>query len=137
VLRVPEPVAATLLSSRSALSCNAVEDADEEARTDLAAAPGLLVEPGVFDDVPIGTRRPITAAHLRALRALSPNADQLYLVLSAANGPEVMSLSVLEQRVRAAGPYLVIAAADDLPAAMLPEVSAAAPDPDSPEAGSA
>lgn len=92
------------------------------------------MEPGVLDDVPIGGRRPVTAAHLRALRALAPNADQLYLVLSVAHGPEVMSLSVLEKRVRAAGPYLLIAAADDLPAAMLPEVSAPDPEPDSPEA---
>lgn len=50
------------------------------------------MEPGVLDDVPIGGRRPVTAAHLRALRALAPNADQLYLVLSVARGPEVMSL---------------------------------------------
>jgi hypothetical protein len=63
---------------------------------DAAAAPGLLVEPGVLDDVPVGGRRPVTAAHLRALRALAPNADQLYLVLSVAHGPEVMSLPVLE-----------------------------------------
>jgi hypothetical protein len=136
-LRVPEPVAAALLSSHSALSCSVVEDTCEEARPDAAASPGLLVEPGVFDDVPLGARHPVTTAHLRALRALTPNADQLYLVLSVANGPEVMPLSVLEQRVRTSGPYLVIAAADDLPAAMLPQVGDPAPNPDSPETGAA
>lgn len=116
-LRVPEPVAVRLLSSDSALSCSLPEAAVAEP----VAAPAQSVEPGVFDDGPIAQRRPVTAGHLQALRTVSRDADQLYLVLSAAHGPEVMSLSELERRVRSGGRYVIVAAAGDLPADVLPE----------------
>jgi hypothetical protein len=116
-LRVPEAVAARLLSPGSALSCS---PADQGGTPKSAAAPEPLVEPGVFDDGPVAERRAVTVGHLRALRALTPNADQLYLVVSAASGPEVMPLSTLEERVRTGGRYVIVAAAGDLPDEVLP-----------------
>ncbi|MER5878470.1 hypothetical protein ABT119_21450 [Streptomyces sp. NPDC001910] len=117
-LRVPEPVAASLLSRPSELSCltpgQAVSASD--------AAPQVPVEgvgPGVFDDAPVSERRAVTAGDLRALRTISREADQLYLVLSVEAGPEVLSLSVLEARVARGGRYVIVAAAGDLPDALI------------------
>lgn len=132
-LRVPEPVAARLLSPGSALSCS---PADQGGTPEPAAAPELLVEPRVFDDGPIAERRPVTAGHLRALRALAPNADQLYLVVSATSGPEVMPLSTLEKRVRTGGRYVIVAAAGDLPDEVLPPPGEPAGEADLAENGS-
>lgn len=131
-LRVPEPVASRLLSPGSSLSCHT----PEEAAAEPVAVPEQLVESGVFDDGPVGERRPVTAGHLRALRTIAREADQLYLVLSTANGPEVIPLSVLEQRVNAGGRYIVVAAAGDLPEGILPEWREQAAETDSPEGGS-
>ncbi|MGX1239050.1 hypothetical protein RKD46_000154 [Streptomyces pseudovenezuelae] len=113
-LRVPELVAARLLSQPSALSCLTPEqtapapDAEPE-------EPVETVGPGVFDDTPVSERRPVTPGDLRALRTISRQADQLYLVLSIEAGPEVLPLSVLEARVAHGGQYVVVAAAGDLP----------------------
>ncbi|MGW8847957.1 hypothetical protein ACWGNE_09250, partial [Streptomyces xiamenensis] len=114
-LRVPEPVAARLLSSHSVLSC--VEPGrDQPVRTQEQHG---RVEPGVFDDVPVSDRRVVTVGHLRALRAFTRDAEQLYLVLSITDGPEVLALSVLEQRVAAGGQYVIVAGASDLPESLL------------------
>ncbi|MFT2016505.1 hypothetical protein ACMA1D_11780 [Streptomyces sp. 796.1] len=131
-LRVPEPIAVRLLSPDSNLSCRTPEEAAAEPVT----VPEQSVEPGVFDDGPVSERRPVTAGHLRALRAISKEADQLYLVLSLANGSEVISLSVLEQRVHAGGRYVIIAAADGLPGGILPEQHEQSTGADSSEGGS-
>jgi hypothetical protein len=86
----------------------------------------------VFDDTPVHARRPVTAGDLRALRTVSREADQLYLVLSVEAGPQVLTLTVLEQRVAAGGRYVVVASAADLPDALLAargeELTAAEPD---------
>ncbi|MFI1376093.1 hypothetical protein ACH4UY_29305 [Streptomyces longwoodensis] len=113
-LRVPEVVAARLLSQPSALSCLPPEQTapapDSEPEGPVAA-----VGPGVFDDTPVSERRPVTPGNLRALRTVSRQVDQLYLVLSIEAGPEVLPLSVLEARVARGGQYVVVAAAGDLP----------------------
>ncbi|MEU0122221.1 hypothetical protein ABZ114_11085 [Streptomyces albidoflavus] len=117
-LRVPEPVAARLLSQPSALSCLLPEQA--VAAQD--AAPQVPVEavgPGVFDDTPVSARRPVTAGDLRALRTIAREVDQLYLVLSVEAGPEVLPLPVLEARVARGGRYVVVAPAGDLPDALV------------------
>ncbi|MBW5259289.1 hypothetical protein [Streptomyces poriferorum] len=118
-LRVPEPVAARLLSrNESALSCIAQDAA-------VAAAPELPPEeeqplgPGVFDDTPVSDRRPVTAAHLRAQRLASRDPDQLYLVFSMTAGPEVIALTVLERRCAAGWEGVIIAGADDLPGTLV------------------
>lgn len=115
-LEVPKPIAAGLMSSASALACSTLDDTGAAP----TVAPELLVEPGVFDDGPIAKRQPVTPGHLRALRAVSQDVDQLYLVLSTAGGPEVMPLSLLEQRVAAGDRCIVVTAASDLPDELLP-----------------
>ncbi|MEU2791740.1 hypothetical protein [Streptomyces sp. NPDC007100] len=131
-LRVPEPVAVRLTSSGSALPCSLPEDVVAEP----VAAPAQSVEPGVFDDGPIAQRRPVTAGHLQALRTVSRDADQLYLVLSAVNGPEVMSLSELERRVSSGERYVIVTAAGGLPEEVLPQWHEQVEATDSPEPGS-
>ncbi|MFF8646597.1 hypothetical protein [Streptomyces sp. NPDC015345] len=117
-LRVPESVAARLLSQPSALSCLTPEQA--VAPQDAAPqVPAEAVGPGVFDDTPVSERRAVTAGDLRALRTISREADQLYLVLSIEAGPEVLPLSVLEARVVRGGRYVVVVAAGDLPDALV------------------
>ncbi|MDX3639165.1 hypothetical protein [Streptomyces sp. MB09-02B] len=117
-LRVPEPVAARLLSQPSALSCLTPEQA-VAAQDAAPRAPVEAVGPGVFDDTPVSERRAVTAGDLRALRTISREVDQLYLVLSVEAGPEVLPLSVLEERVARGGRYVVVAAAGDLPDALV------------------
>lgn len=126
VLEVPEPVAARLLSQDGpGLSC--------VARNTLAPAvpePARETEeplgPGVFDDTPVSARRPVTAGHLRALRLASREADQLYLVFSVTAGPEVISLTALEQRCTAGWEGIIVAGADDLPGSLVDARQAAA-----------
>ncbi|WP_141726156.1 hypothetical protein [Actinacidiphila rubida] len=131
-LQAPGPVAAHLASGGSALSCQPLHEAGVKP----VVGPELLVEPGVFDDAPISDRRPVAAGHLRALRALAADADQLYLVVSLANGPQVLSLAALEHRVAAGDQVVIIAAAADLPEQVLPGDSAPIEEPGSPESGS-
>ncbi|MGW0817036.1 hypothetical protein ACWD00_27980 [Streptomyces viridiviolaceus] len=113
-LRVPEPVAARLLSQPSALSCLTPKET-VTAHNAEPEEPVETVGPGVFDDTPVSERRPVTPGDLRALRTISRQVDQLYLVLSIEAGPEVLPLSVLEARVARGGQYVVVAAAGDLP----------------------
>ncbi|QKW54077.1 hypothetical protein [Streptomyces buecherae] len=117
-LRVPEPVAARLLSQPSALSCLTPEQA-VAAQDAAPRAPVEAVRPGVFDDTPVSERRAVTTGDLRALRTISREVDQLYLVLSVEAGPEVLPLPVLEARVARGGRYVVVAAAGDLPDALV------------------
>ncbi|MEU2955936.1 hypothetical protein [Streptomyces xanthochromogenes] len=117
-LRVPEAVAARLQSQPSALS----PLTPDQAGTARDAAPQEPVEtmgPGVFDDTPVSERRVVTTGDLRALRTISREVDQLYLVLSVEAGPEVLPLAVLEARVARGGRYVVVAAAGDLPDALV------------------
>ncbi|MYR92314.1 MULTISPECIES: hypothetical protein [unclassified Streptomyces] len=115
-VRVPQPVAARLLSGRgSQLSCSTPGRQGSPGQTTVLQVSGHSAGPGVFDDTPVAERRPVTASDLQTLRILSRDADGLYLVLSLGNGPEVLSLSVLEKRVAAGGRYVFVAAAGDLP----------------------
>ncbi|MGK5450307.1 hypothetical protein [Streptomyces radiopugnans] len=121
-VRVPEPVAARLLTQQHGLSYTEREAAGMEPASDAVAAPSPLAEPsfgpGVFDDTPVRSRRPVTLAHLRALRAAMRDAEQLYVVFSADAGLEVVALSVLEQRCAAGWRGVIIAGASDLPDAL-------------------
>lgn len=118
-VRVPELIAGRLLDRRSALACtphqaapSSTADADSDRSATAADDP---IGPGIFDDTPIADRRPVTAAHLRALRAASGNADQLYLVFSAEQGAEVVPLSALEKRCTKGWQGIIVAGASDLP----------------------
>ncbi|MFJ8969999.1 hypothetical protein ACIRJ3_37735 [Streptomyces anulatus] len=118
-VRVPEPVASRLLSGRgSQLRCSTPAQGFPESAS-FAQLPGQPAGPGVFDDTPVAERRPVTVRDLRALRVLSRDPDGLYLVLSLDNGPEVLSLFALEARVAGGGRYVFIAAAGDLPDALV------------------
>ncbi|MFE4830691.1 hypothetical protein [Streptomyces sp. NPDC056672] len=118
-VRVPEPVAARLLSDRSQLSSGPPGQRAAEQEEALQPPPAQPVGPGVFDDTPVAERRPVTTSDLRVLRVVSRDADQLYLVLSVEAGPEVLPLSVLEARVAEGGRYILVAAAGDLPEALV------------------
>ncbi|MEV3970199.1 hypothetical protein AB0K68_18935 [Streptomyces sp. NPDC050698] len=120
-VRVPEPVAACLLSRQSVFD---YEVLDQDTSTCVAmpepspgADEGLL--PGVFDDTPVHGRRLVTAEHLRALRSTMPDAEQLYAVVGVGTGVEVVALSVLEQRCAAGWQGVILAGARDLPEALL------------------
>lgn len=119
-VRVPEPVAACLLSRRSVFDYEMpVQEAPASgAVTGLppGADEGLL--PGVFDDTPVNGRRLLTAQHLRALRSTMPDAEQLYAVVGVGTGVEVVALSVLEQRCAAGWQGVILAGASDLPDAL-------------------
>jgi hypothetical protein len=117
-LRVPETIAARLASGPSELACSTPEQSATEQPV-AGQAPAQPVGPGVFDDTPISDRRVVTAEDLRALRTVSREADQLYLVLSVEAGPEVVPQSVLEKRVAGGARCIVIAAASDLPDALV------------------
>ncbi|MGW8569815.1 hypothetical protein [Streptomyces niveus] len=126
VLEVPEPVAARLLSQDgSGLSCVA-RNTQAPAVPEPASEPEGPLGPGVFDDTPVSARRPVTARHLRALRLASREADQLYLVFSVTAGPEVISLTALEQRCTAGWEGIIIAGAGDLPGNLVDTRQAAA-----------
>ncbi|MBT2400708.1 hypothetical protein [Streptomyces sp. ISL-100] len=99
-LEVPDLVAERLLDPTSDLSCSPVGGAADppERDRDPEIQPGI-VRPGVFDDTPVFDRRPVTLDHIRALRTLAPEADQLYLVFSASGGAEVLPLDTIERRL--------------------------------------
>jgi hypothetical protein len=119
-LRVPEPIAACLLLQRSPL---VYEHRDEEKplagdrTTALEVGPAL--GPGVFDDTPVHGRQLLRQEHLRALRNTAGGAEQLYVVLGLGAGVEVMTLGALEQRCAAGWQGVILAAASDLPDALI------------------
>ncbi|TGN79086.1 hypothetical protein E5083_05350 [Streptomyces bauhiniae] len=112
-LRVPGSVARRLLADASDLSCSETGESDTVEQT--AQETAQPFGPGVFDDVPVHARRPVTTGDLRALHAVSRDSDQLYLVMSLAAGPQVLPLSALEDGVAGGGRYVIIAVADDVP----------------------
>ncbi|MBZ9645022.1 hypothetical protein [Streptomyces sp. PSKA30] len=135
-VRVPEPVAARLLTQQHGLSYSEPEAAGTEPAPETAAERSSVVElsfgPGVFDDTPVRSRRPVTREHLRALRAAMRDAEQLYVVFSVDAGLEVVALSVLEQRCAAGWQGVIIAGASDLPGVLF-DSRHPAPDQDAPE----
>ncbi|MEU8787093.1 hypothetical protein [Streptomyces sp. NPDC048637] len=122
-LRVPEPVAVRLLTHPHTLSYSEPETA--EAGQPAAPSPaeprpgtGSGLGPGVFDDAPVHSRRPVTSEHLRALRTAMRDAEQLYVVFSVDGGLEVVALSVLEERCSSGWQGCIVAGASDLPDAL-------------------
>ncbi|MBW8483890.1 hypothetical protein [Actinomadura parmotrematis] len=129
LLRVPYLVAEHLLGQRSHLACTPY------AGDDAGFAPALPPPgerdaplPGVFDDSPVAARRPVTSAHLRALRegaghdqrrADQPQADQLYVVFSAEHGVEVLPTAAIEARCTTGWQGVLVAGAADLPASLI------------------
>lgn len=118
LLRVPAVISERLLSGGSALDCEP-GDSGLPASSATREAEGSLT-PGILDDTPVAERRPITTAHLRALRAADgPAAEQLAIVFAAENGVEVLPVSVIEKRCAAGWRGVFIAAASDLPASVI------------------
>ncbi|MET9378834.1 hypothetical protein ABZX98_32655 [Streptomyces sp. NPDC002992] len=119
-LRVPQPVATRLLSQPSVLVYELLAEEAPEAGDGSAAleADGWL-QPGVFDDTPVHGRRLVRKEHLRALRGTAGDAEQLYTVLGMDAGVEVVTLGVLEQRCAAGWQGVILAAASDLPDALV------------------
>lgn len=116
-LRVPEPVAARLLSQHTVLSCSGQEEAAAGAEV---SGRDVVLEPGVFDDTPVHARRVLEREHLRALRATGRVPEQLYAVFSPETGVDVVALSVLEERCAAGWRGVILAGARDLPEALFP-----------------
>ncbi|GGX64704.1 hypothetical protein [Streptomyces hiroshimensis] len=77
------------------------------------------IQPGIFDDTPVIDRRPVTADHLRALRTVSPDVDQLYIVFSASSGAEVLPPAVIEKRLARGWNGVIVAGASDLPTSVI------------------
>ncbi|MFC9856155.1 MULTISPECIES: hypothetical protein [unclassified Streptomyces] len=119
-LEVPDLVAERLLGPASSLPCSpadgTVDSPERDGRT--GSEPGRL-RPGVLDDTPVFDRCPVTLDHIRALRTLTPTADQLYLVFSASGGAEVLPLITLERRLTKGWLGVLIAGASDLPASVI------------------
>ncbi|TDD34696.1 hypothetical protein E1287_16040 [Actinomadura sp. KC06] len=118
LLRVPAAIGERLLAGGSTLDCEPGDDG-LPAPSDTREGDGSLT-PGILDDAPVAERRPITAAHLRALRAAdTPATEQLAIVFSAENGVEVLPVSVVEKRCETGWRGVFIAAASDLPASVI------------------
>lgn len=119
-VRVPESVAACLLSQQSVLAYAAPAHGALESVAVPEPLPGAdeWLRPGVFDDTPVNGRRLLTAEHLRALRSTMPDAEQLYVVLGVDTGVEVVALSGLEQRCATGWQGVILAGASDLPDAL-------------------
>ncbi|MEU5980093.1 hypothetical protein [Streptomyces sp. NPDC047315] len=115
-LRVPEPIAARLLSQRSRLVYETqAEETPPAGDTALALGAGSGLGLGVFDDTPVYGRQLLRQEHLRALRDTPGGAEQLYAVLSMDAGVEVVTLGALEQRCAAGWQGVILTAASDLP----------------------
>ncbi|ASY31262.1 MULTISPECIES: hypothetical protein [unclassified Streptomyces] len=114
-LKVPSVVAARLLSPHSSPLTYTEQKPDSSVPT---AALDTPLGPGVFDDTPVHSRRPVTPAALRALRRTDNSADQLYVVFSAETGMDVVPLSTLEERCDDGWRAVIIASAGDLPDAL-------------------
>ncbi|RKS78820.1 hypothetical protein BZB76_0254 [Actinomadura pelletieri DSM 43383] len=118
LLRVPSTVGERLLAGGSSLSCTPGDDGLPTAPDPQEADESLT--PGVLDDTPVAERRPIAAAHLRALRMTDEAlGEQLAVVLSVENGVEVLPVSVIEKRCEDGWRGVYIAAVSDLPASLI------------------
>lgn len=117
-VRVPEVVAARLLSGQRGAGLCYAEESEEGAARVVKPRSGEGVVPGVFDDTPVSERRLVTGEHLRALRRTVRDAEQLYVVAGLGGGVEVVALSVLEERCAAGWRGIILAAASDLPQAL-------------------
>ncbi|MFF8531664.1 hypothetical protein ACN6K9_002539 [Streptomyces sp. SAS_267] len=122
-VQVPEPVAARLLAQRHGLSysepkATGTEPTTAEPPADHRPRGESPFGPGVFDDTPVHSRRLVSHEHLRMLRAVARDAEQLYVVLSLEAGLEIVALSVLEQRCTAGWQGVLVAGANDLPEAL-------------------
>ncbi|MER7850600.1 hypothetical protein ABTZ03_42475 [Kitasatospora sp. NPDC096077] len=117
-LRVPTLVAERLLTNSWPLACETHDDDTAPANSD-AHDPTSHIQPGVFDDTPVLERRPVTVEHLRALRAFTPDVDQLFIVFSTSGGAEVLPLTVIEKRLAGGWQGVIVAGASDLPASLI------------------
>lgn len=128
-LRVPGLVAERLLSQQASLSYQDKGHA-EPATVTAPVGPAPVTEygirPGIFDDTPVHRRRLVTAGHLRALRDTVRDPEQLYVVLGAQSGVEVMPLSILERRCSQGWEGVILAGATDLPDALFADLIDAA-----------
>lgn len=119
-LDVPALVAERLLTPSSCMTCEPSRaEADPTEPSCAPASPQSSIRPGVFDDVPVFDRRPVTAEHIRALRTFTHGADQLYIVISASGGAEVLPLDVIERRLAQGWSGALIAGASDLPESLI------------------
>ncbi|MEV7359334.1 hypothetical protein [Kitasatospora sp. NPDC091276] len=119
-LKVPALVADRLLASHpSGLTCEAGTAGPETPTGAEAGASSQHVRPGIFDDTPVYDRQPLAADHLRALRAVSADRDQLYLVFSVGAGTEVLPLTTVEKRLAAEWQGTILASASDLPVSVV------------------
>ncbi|MFE4492427.1 hypothetical protein ACFRKD_08195 [Streptomyces niveus] len=117
-VRVPELIARRLLDRRSTLACTPHQSTPSSTVAEgTRSAPGAdhPIGPGIFDDTPVADRRLVTITHLKALRAASGVADQLYLVFSTERGAEVLPLAALESRCEQGWQGIILAGASDLP----------------------
>jgi hypothetical protein len=84
--------------------------------------------PGTLDDTPIAQRRIASLAEIRVLRERLDHTSQLFVVCSATNGVEVLSLARLERRCKDGWSGILLAEAGDLPDAMIaPLIADSAP----------
>ncbi|MGW0844603.1 hypothetical protein ACWD26_31600 [Streptomyces sp. NPDC002787] len=135
-LEVPDLVAERLLGPASGLPCSPVVGTADLPERDRGpgSQPGI-VRPGIFDDTPVFDRRPVTLDHIRALRTLTPGADQLHLVFSASGGAEVLPLDTIERRLAKGWLGVLIAGARDLPGSVIgPEEPETSPEPEGSDA---
>ena len=75
--------------------------------------------PGTLDDTPVTQRRIVSLAEVQVLRERLDHASQLFVVCSAADGVEVLSLARLERRCEDGWSGILLAEAGDLPDAIL------------------
>jgi hypothetical protein len=131
-LDVPGLVAERLLSPASDLPCKPADAAPD--LPEPGHGPGkrpAIVRPGIFDDTPVFGRHPVTLDHIRALRTLTPGADELYLVFSASGGAEVLPLATNERRLAKGWLGVLIAGPRDLPGSVIgPEEPEHSPEPE-------
>ncbi|MGW6309006.1 hypothetical protein [Streptomyces niveus] len=121
-VRVPELIARRLLDRRSTLACTPHQSTPSSTAAEgTRSAPGAdhPIGPGIFDDTPVADRRLVTITHLKALRAASGVADQLYLVFSTERGAEVLPLAALESRCEQGWQGIILAGASDLPGQLI------------------
>ncbi|MFE9246648.1 Shedu anti-phage system protein SduA domain-containing protein [Nocardiopsis sp. NPDC006938] len=80
--------------------------------------PVHFLAPGVLDDVPVHERRSLTAEDAALLRTTEALPEQVYVVLSATHGVEILLPTVIEERCRNGWSGVLLAGASDLPEAL-------------------